>query len=102
MFAALAPNEHKFTVEHRTAFCAREFHSTVPINYQFARRARTLEFWRGANHFRSKAAPPVAANGSRNRFPDGTMPGASRRQCVSNLVQDRITNFVLVVQLDEI
>jgi hypothetical protein len=30
------------------------------------------------------------------------MPGAARRQCMRNFVEDRIPNFIFVVQFDQI
>ena len=97
----LAPNERVLPIEHGTAACACDLGAPVTIDHQFARWAGSLVFWRRSNNFCSIASPAVAPNRFGNGSPRGIVSGSSRCKRMRDFVEDCVSDFILVVQLNQ-
>jgi hypothetical protein len=98
----LAPNERVFPIEHGAAACARDLGAPVTIDHQFARRASSFVFWRRPNNFCSVASLAVASNRFGNGPPRRIVSGSPRCECMRDFMEDRVSDFVLVVKLNQV
>ena len=97
----LAPNERVPSIEYGAATCTRDFRPPVTVNDQFTGRAGSLVLWRRSNNLCSVASFAVAPNRFGNGSPRGIVSGASRRERVGNFMEDRVSDFVLIIQLNQ-
>jgi hypothetical protein len=73
----------------------------MTIDHQFACRAGSFEFWRRPNDFGSIAPLAVAPNRFGNGSPRGIVSGSSWRKRMCDLMEYCLSDFILIIQLDQ-
>jgi hypothetical protein len=98
----LGPDKCVLGIKHGRTMSASDNRAAMSVNHSFARRACALILRGGTRHVLAETTMTVAANRQCQCFPHGAMARAARCKRMSNLVKNRIPDFLLVVQLDQV